>query len=105
MICRHCERQIVEEDGRWVDPEATGDDSVWRETCEGNDTFEAPHEPPSLDFDEIAEEQGWDQDSLLSIMRGFISERGLSEALGERAREIADEENSGSDWSSPVGGN
>ena len=49
--------------------------------------------PKSTDFDEIAEEQGWNTQSLLSIMRGFISERGLSEALGERAREIADEEN------------
>lgn len=43
--CRHCKRRIVMEDGRWIDPEATGDDSVWRETCDGNDTFTAEHEP------------------------------------------------------------
>lgn len=45
-ICRHCERRIVfvEEDG-WVDPEATGDDSIWRETCDAHDTFRAEHEP------------------------------------------------------------
>ena len=45
MTCIHCERDILYEDGRWIDPLATGDDSIWRETCEGNDTFQAPHEP------------------------------------------------------------
>lgn len=43
--CRHCGRTIVNEDGRWIDPEATGDDSVWRETCDAHDTFAAEHEP------------------------------------------------------------
>ena len=43
--CRHCERTVQLEDGRWVDPEATGDDSVWRETCDQHDTFTAEHEP------------------------------------------------------------
>lgn len=43
--CRHCERGIVNEGGRWIDPEATGDDSVWRETCDSHDTFVADHEP------------------------------------------------------------
>lgn len=46
--CRHCGRAIVEEplhSGHWIDPEATGDDSIWREVCEANDTFQAPHEP------------------------------------------------------------
>lgn len=44
--CCHCERAIVHDsqDG-WIDPEATGDDSVWRETCDAHDTFEARHEP------------------------------------------------------------
>lgn len=45
--CRHCGRDIVKHslDG-WVDPEATGDDSIWRETCDSNDTERAaPHEP------------------------------------------------------------
>lgn len=44
--CVHCERPIVSssEDG-WVDPEATGDDVVWRETCDRHDTFVADHEP------------------------------------------------------------
>jgi hypothetical protein len=44
--CVHCERTIVPEGvGRWVDPEATGDDEVWRQMCDANDTFVAEHEP------------------------------------------------------------
>lgn len=44
-LCRHCHRSIVNVDGAWVDPEATGDDHVWRETCDAHDTFTADHEP------------------------------------------------------------
>jgi len=44
--CRHCERDIVlDVFGSWIDPQATGDDILWRETCDANDTFEAYHEP------------------------------------------------------------
>ena len=43
--CRHCERYITFDGGVWIDPEATGDDSMWRETCDANDTFDARHEP------------------------------------------------------------
>lgn len=55
--CRHCGRRIIYEvagrvgvrsdvePGSWIDPEATGDDSVWRETCDAHDTFTAEHEP------------------------------------------------------------
>lgn len=44
--CRHCGRRITNDDGLgWIDPEATGDDSIWRETCDAHDTFEAQHEP------------------------------------------------------------
>lgn len=43
--CRHCGRDILQVGGRWVDPEATGDDAVWRETCDEHDTFDAVHEP------------------------------------------------------------
>jgi hypothetical protein len=44
--CKHCGRDIVEDRrGVWVDPEATGDDSIWRETCDAHDTFTAEHEP------------------------------------------------------------
>jgi ribosomal protein S8 len=46
VMCRHCGRVIVKTDeGVWVDPEATGDDSIWRETCDRHDTFVADHEP------------------------------------------------------------
>ena len=51
-ICRHCQRRITNDDGLgWIDPEATGDDSIWRETCDSHDTFEADHEP-ELDEEE-----------------------------------------------------
>lgn len=43
--CRHCQRSIVFRDGRWIDPEATGDDVIWREVCDAHDTFTAEHEP------------------------------------------------------------
>lgn len=45
--CRHCGRGIVKDAGdRWVDPEATGDDSTWRETCDENHEDRiAAHEP------------------------------------------------------------
>jgi hypothetical protein len=45
--CRHCGRDIEpDKDGRWIDPEATGDDVVWRETCDENhDDRIAAHEP------------------------------------------------------------
>lgn len=44
--CLHCERVIVFDpvDG-WVDPEADGDDVIWRESCDRHDTFTAEHEP------------------------------------------------------------
>jgi hypothetical protein len=43
--CTFCERRIVFVDGVWVDPAATGDDSIWREVCDSHDTFTAEHEP------------------------------------------------------------
>lgn len=50
--CRHCARDIVRDaEGLWVDPEATGDDSMWRETCGGLETWPAEHEPdPDTDL-------------------------------------------------------
>ena len=45
-VCRHCGRSIMSWEGNvWIDPEATGDDSIWRETCDKHDTFIADHEP------------------------------------------------------------
>lgn len=46
--CRFCGRDIINDGGRWVDPEATGDDIVWRETCDSHDTFTAEHEPVKM---------------------------------------------------------
>lgn len=51
--CRHCGRRITETDEGWIDPEATGDDAVWRETCDRHDTFVANHEPSRLPAREI----------------------------------------------------
>lgn len=43
--CRHCGRDIVFTEGSWVDTCATGDDAMWRETCDHHETFTAEHEP------------------------------------------------------------
>lgn len=43
--CKHCQRPIFLIADSWVDPEATGDDAIWRETCDSHDTFTAEHEP------------------------------------------------------------
>lgn len=47
--CKHCDRLILLEDGRWIDEAATGDDIMWRETCDSNDTITAEHEPEETD--------------------------------------------------------
>lgn len=44
-ICGACSRRIVLCDGAWIDPEASGDDSMWREVCDASDTFTAEHVP------------------------------------------------------------
>lgn len=43
--CKHCGRTITFVNGAWADINATGDDAVWRETCDSHDTFTAEHEP------------------------------------------------------------
>lgn len=76
--CRHCERDIVLRDGRWIDLAAgyaEDGDGVWRETCDRHDTFTAEHEPdaayyatiPGVDSEgnaldiaeKDAEDEGW----------------------------------------------
>lgn len=43
--CIHCQREVTPDSrGGWVDPEATGDDVMWSETCDAHDTFTAEHE-------------------------------------------------------------
>jgi hypothetical protein len=49
-LCLHCQRSIVMDEGHWIDLNATGDDWIWRETCEANDTFAAEHEPEEPAF-------------------------------------------------------
>ena len=46
-----------------------------------------------MDFDEIADMQCWDRDSIIIMLRAFISTRGLEEAMTEYAQAVADEEN------------
>ena len=48
--CRFCDRRINFVGGLWVDPEATGDDAIWWETCDSNHEDRiAAHEPVSND--------------------------------------------------------
>lgn len=46
-VCRYCGRYIEQDTdgGPWIDPEAGGDDAVWREVCDAHDTFTAEHAP------------------------------------------------------------
>ncbi len=46
-----------------------------------------------MDFDEIAEAQCWDRDSIINLLMAFISISGREEALAEYAQDVADEEN------------
>jgi len=42
--CFHCGRTITATSTGWADMEATGDDKIWRYTCDENDTFPSDHE-------------------------------------------------------------
>jgi hypothetical protein len=46
-----------------------------------------------LDFDEIAEQQGWNAQTLVDILREYISNQHCDDALDDFAREKANEEN------------
>lgn len=50
--CAYCGRPIVNEHGGWVDPDAAGDDIVWRDSCDSHDTFTAEHSP-TVDIAEV----------------------------------------------------
>jgi hypothetical protein len=45
MNCEHCHRAIIQRQGEWIDPAATGDDRIWRYVCDSNDTLQANHNP------------------------------------------------------------
>jgi hypothetical protein len=102
VLCRHCERRIILEDGRWVDPNATGDDAIWRECCDEHDTFEAEHEPGEPEDPtehEIGERAfSWAQDcnpwesNDPEDVRAFLEPLGFLEtAPGKPMREYAPE--------------
>ncbi len=42
--CVYCNRAVTMTDDGWADPEATGDDEIWRLVCDENDSFLANHE-------------------------------------------------------------
>ena len=75
MMCRWCAREIEQVDGVWIDPNATGDDEIWRETCDAHDTIHADHERMRplneiMDFDHVIEvrEDGavWDRPDIFA---------------------------------------
>jgi hypothetical protein len=51
--CRYCGRGITYTPDGWIDVRATGDDAIWRETCDRHDTFTAAHEPTLSDSDAL----------------------------------------------------
>lgn len=99
MNCRHCGRTIVLDGDVWVDPEATGDDSIWRETCEAHDTFIAEHEPTD-EFDDIVAGLGFEEvnttdmnplelNSAYNAIRAELLSLGeMLEAKTDRGREL-----------------
>ena len=47
-VCVFCQREIVQTEEGWIDPMATGDDSIWRQICPDHDTFDADHVPEEV---------------------------------------------------------
>jgi len=45
--CEDCGRAVEYVDGSWIDPEASGDDILWRETCDSSAMFPAEHKAVS----------------------------------------------------------
>jgi hypothetical protein len=75
-ICKHCGRSISYVNGAWVDTEATGDDAVWRETCDSHDTRTAEHEPA---------DEGYEDMSRRALTASLTdAERGAANTLAER---------------------
>lgn len=44
--CRYCERTITLEGDTWIDPEASGDDAIWREACDAHYSFHMDQHVP-----------------------------------------------------------
>lgn len=96
--CRHCERYIQQENGVWVDPEATGDDSVWRETCDANETFTADHEPMDY-FSEALDPD--DPETVLRSQPGFHFQS--TQFMGEKVYVKGDPESEDGFWPLEIG--
>lgn len=54
------------------------------------------------DFDEIAEQQGWNQETMLWLCREFISQAGMQDALNTFAAEKQQEEEDTDQISTPL---
>lgn len=46
-------------------------------------------------MDEIIEEQGWNPETVLTLVLRFVEERGLTQDLTDHLQGVADEENGG----------
>lgn len=46
-----------------------------------------------MDFDIIAEQQGWSVQTMLCVLRDFLNSEGANERLAEFAQDVADKEN------------
>lgn len=42
--CIYCNRAVTLTDEGWADPNATGDDEIWRLVCDQNGSFPATHD-------------------------------------------------------------
>lgn len=90
--CNYCNRAIELDGGLWVDPEATEDDITWRETCDANDTFTAPHEPGESKPQHLSAEfwakckdiRGY----LMTILNGLVLGVGIREPESETDPEL-----------------
>lgn len=51
-----------------------------------------------MEFDEIAWQQGWDQESISTVLRAFISSIGQDNSLNAYAQRVADEENDDNEY-------
>jgi hypothetical protein len=78
--CQHCGRAITQEGDRWIDTEATGDDSVWRETCDAHDTFIADHVPSvSVERPVIATYYKANEDAVNRVLESVVGDDGRSD--------------------------
>lgn len=83
--CRHCHRTIEKQDGTWVDPEAPatpeeGDDYIWRENCDANESFMSEHEPHTIGDDCLG--QHFEHPGYLACGQSFMAGTICSQPAG-----------------------